>query len=281
MRTYDPDKISISSFAAVKNIVSEKQVELYLHSPNQYIWENHKEYLQKVSWRKWILFNKLIPKLRKRDTKHRSYTSIFANSEYTKQTAIALYGSEFEKTKVKYPQLEKEFYQTDPVRSPKEYFIYVWRLTRLVKEVDTIIELFNQTWLPLIIMWSGPDEDYLKSLAWPTITFIWRVTEVSEKIKIIKYARWLVNLSKESCGIATMEALSLGVPVFGYDAWWTKELVGEESGILVSDKKLSTLKRSLLDFSQGAYSRNLIKETIQQKLLKSLEDRWTNPWSNI
>jgi glycosyltransferase involved in cell wall biosynthesis len=66
------------------------------------------------------------------------------------------------------------------------------------------------------MMGSGPDETYLKSIAGPSIIFIGRIKDIDEKIKIISKAKGLINLTKESYGIGTVEALLLGVPVFGY-----------------------------------------------------------------
>jgi hypothetical protein len=60
IRKFWPKKIIISSFAIAKNIefckvgshfVKEDErphIELYLHSPMQYIWSHHNEYIQKL-----------------------------------------------------------------------------------------------------------------------------------------------------------------------------------------------------------------------------------------
>ncbi|MDP2669724.1 MAG: hypothetical protein Q8O99_01590 [bacterium] len=45
----------------------------------------------------------------------------------------------------------------------------------------------------------------------------------------MKQARGLINLAKESCGMATMEALALGVPVFGYDDGGTIERIDDSN----------------------------------------------------
>ena len=55
--------------------------------------------------------------------------------------------------------------------------------------------------------------EYAKSIAGPTIIFLGLITDVQEKIDIMKHAKGLINLAKESFGIATAESLCLGVPV--------------------------------------------------------------------
>lgn len=241
-----PRKLIISSFAAVKNIIPYgasrpmTEVILYLHSPNQYIRENYDEYRNKFASRQRLIFDSIVPYLRTRDSKHRQYNTVITNSEYTAQLAQTHY--KIQHSLIQYPLLDPKFATTVPAASPRDYFLYLGRLTTFVREVDKIIELCNALHIPLIIAGSGPDEAYLKSIAGPTITFVWSITDVDEKIELIKYARWLINLSLESCGIATMEALALWVPVFGYNAGGTAELVWPDQWVLVHSKESKSLK---------------------------------------
>jgi glycosyltransferase involved in cell wall biosynthesis len=67
-------------------------------------------------------------------------------------------------------------------------------------------------------MGDGPDREKLQNLAGPTITFLGHRSDPDEKYELLRRAKGLINITKESCGIVTMEALALGVPVFGYNA---------------------------------------------------------------
>lgn len=67
--------------------------------------------------------------------------------------------------------------------------------------------------------------EYAKKIAWPSIMFIGHISDKKQKAQIIKNATGLINLAKESFGIATLEALALWVPVLGFAKWGTKELV--------------------------------------------------------
>ena len=248
-----PSHIIISSFAAAKNIIpywvskpNNMEVILYLHSPNQYIRENHSEYRKKFSSRQRIIFDRIVPYLRTRDSKHRQYNKVMTNSKYTAGLANKYYG--IQHTTVLYPLLHEKFTTTQPASMSRNYFLYLGRLTTFVREVDVIITLFNELQLPLLIAGSGPDAQYLKSIAGPTITFVWSVTDIDTKIDLIKHARWLINLSLESCGIATMEALALWVPVFGYNAGGTAELVWPDQWVLVESKDGESLKKWFAKF---------------------------------
>jgi hypothetical protein len=119
--------------------------------------------------------------------------------------------------------------------------------------------------IPLIVMGSGPDELYLKSIANPWIIFIGWIKDVDEKIKIISQSKWLINLTKESYWIGTVEALLLWVPVFGYGEWATAELVDEDCGVLVANKKHHTLVEWFKKFMSTQRDRKMISKRIREK----------------
>ena len=104
-------------------------------------------------------------------------------------------------------------------------------------------------------MGSGPDEAYLKSIAKSNIIFVGWMGEVSERIKIMSQAKWLINLTKESFWMGTAESLLLGVPVFGYAQGATPSLVNENSGVLVTHKDISTLKKEFTRFAEKQWNR--------------------------
>lgn len=145
--------------------------------------------------------------MRKRDLKFTKFDRVYANSKYTAKVAEELYG--IRNIQVKYPRIPNTFFLPAVQETPLEYYLYVGRLVNFVRETDKIIRLVNEMKVPLIVMGSGPDEVYLKSIAGPSIIFIGWITDVDEKIKIISQAKGLINLTKESYGIGTVEALLL------------------------------------------------------------------------
>ena len=90
---------------------------------------------------------------------------------------------------ISYPPINHKFATAEIVEEPLSYFIYVGRLVNFVRETDVIIKLFNELGLPLIMMGSGPDGLYLKSIAKPNIIFIGWITDIEERIKIMSQAR--------------------------------------------------------------------------------------------
>lgn len=201
---YTPPKVVISSFAIAKNLSFCKTeysgtfnpiVSLYLHSPMQYIRSHYDEYIQKITWYKAKIFKYITPKLRKRDKKFTKYDDVCSNSDYTAQLAKNIYGID---SKIKYPKIDQTFLNSSVNLSPNSYYLYVGRLVKFVKELDKIIHLFNEIKQPLLVMWSGPDEEYLKSITKWNIIFIGWIQDPTEKMNIMKNATWLINITKES-----------------------------------------------------------------------------------
>lgn len=274
-----PDKTIISSFAAVKNIVEptkkisskilkngkqRAKTTLYLHCPMQYIWENYEDNIKKLRFPIKQLYQLASNYLRPRDLQERHYDTVFCNSKYTAKLAKKLYNIDGQ---VRYPSIDNAFIQTQVVVEPKNYFVFVGRVQRYVREIDKVIELCNKLMIPLIVLGDGPDMEYAKTIAWNSIVFVGQIIDVEEKINIIKQSRGLINLAKESYGIATMEALSLGVPVFGYNAWGTQELVNETSWVLCNSKDANTLYTTMHLFLNKNFDRQQIAKETREKLI--------------
>lgn len=266
IKKFWPEKVVISSFAVAKNISLSTfhfplSTKLYLHSPIQYVRSHHDEYSQKIRWRKWLLFRFIVPRLRKRDKKFTKFDECIANSKYTAGLAKEIYDMD---CKIKYPKMDEKYFLANFSSAVMPYFVYVGRLVNFVKECEVIIRLFNETWSPLIMIGSWPDELYLKSIAKENIMFVGR--NPNWMIDIIRNAKWFINLTKESFWMWTAEALLLWVPVLGYNQWWSVELVDSDSGILVSDKNIDTLKNALIKFNETNRDRKVIAENIRKKL---------------
>ena len=266
IRKRKPDEIQISSFAIAKNITPIEWVPtyLYLHSPMQYIWSHYEEYNKKLTGFKNKLFNLLVPRLRKWDKKYTNFTSVSCNSEYTKKLAEEIYW--VKNAKIKYPKISDTYWFNGISHSPLPYCVYVGRLVNFVRETGVIIKLFNELKLPLIVIGSWPDEMTLKAMAWDTIIFTWWNPEGMQDI--IRDSSWLINLTKESFWIWTVEALLMWVPVFWYSEGATSELVDEKCWVLVDSKDMEVLKEWLKKFLEKEWNRKEISESIREKLLK-------------
>jgi glycosyltransferase involved in cell wall biosynthesis len=221
VRKFQPSRVVISSFAIAKNLdffvrtgqatvpTHNPSTKLYLHSPMQYIRSHREEYLAKFTGRKKRLFSFLVPRLQKWDKQFTQFDEILFNSHYTQQLAKEIYGME---GKMSYPKINDTFYYAGVNLQPQEYFVCVGRLVNFVRECALIIKAFNELKFPLLMIGSGPDERYLKSIAGDNIIFLGRLSP-EETQKIVRNAKGMINLTKESFGMGTAEALLMGVPV--------------------------------------------------------------------
>lgn len=263
IQRYIPHKISISSFAIAKNIDQKNiKTSLYLHSPMQYIRSHNDEYTEKLKGRRGKLFKRITPRLKKWDMKFTKFDEVYANSKYTAELAKKIYGIN---ATVKYPKVSMDSWLVTHNSLP--YYIFMGRIVNFVKETDKIIQLFNQSKDPLLIVGNWPDEIYLKSIANNNIIFIDRIKDEKAKLDILKNAKWFINLTKESFWISTVEALLLGVPVFGYNQWATPELVDKDSWILVDKKDIHTLITKFDEFKNKQRDKETIIKNITKKLV--------------
>ena len=229
---FNPDLVIISSFAIAKNINVNAPCVLYLHSPMQYIWSHYEEYLNnpyfKNSKLKKLIFMLSSKYLRKWDKRYTNFSKIFFNSYYTKSCFEKFYNIKAN-WEVLYPNVViPEYKKIDVFKKynlPAKYYIYIWRTVRFVKKLDKIINYFNKTWENLVVVWDGPDFDFLKSLAKSNIKFLWYIWEESDDYwNLLENALALVNFTKESFGIVNYNAILMWKPVICLPHWAIKEM---------------------------------------------------------
>lgn len=267
IKRFWPERMVISSYAIAKNVKIPdtcKHTKLYLHSPMQYIRSHREEYIWKFKWWKKKLFTSIIPRLQKRDKSFTKFDEVIFNSNYTAWLAKEIYCMEW---KVKYPKIKDCFYLSTPTNEVQNYFVCVGRVVNFVREVWLIIKTCNETKTNLLIIWSWPDENELKAIAWDTIIFLWWLPH-EESLKIIRNAKWLINLTKESFWMWTAEALLLWVPVIWFNEWWSVELVDKDSWILIDKKNISELKKAIQTIEWKEWNRRKISESIRERLGK-------------
>lgn len=270
------DRIIISSYAVAKNIIIPNGYHstIYFHQPMHYIWTLYDAYVWSMHWWKKKLYQFITPRLRRRDSKPRLYDVIYANSESTKQQIKKFYFPLLSpKIEIIHPPIAEQFFHESVVNKPDNYFFYINRLTKLFKHLDRIILLCNKYNIPLLIAWDGPDKAYLQSIAWPTITFVWRIKDINDKITLMKKSRWVLNIAHESFGIVTAEALLLWVPVFGYNGWATPELVDKKSWILVPSIDVNDMSPYFEEFVMMDFDRQQIQNNAMKLLMKKQEFR--------
>lgn len=129
-----------------------------------------------------------------------------------------------------YPAVDlKEF----PLQTNKQdYFLAINRLVK-GKGTEVIIQAANKTGIPLTVAGTGPELEYLKSIAHKNIKFVGWVSD-AKRVELIQNAKALILAAEdEDFGITSIEAQSSGTPVIAPNSGGFQEtVVDTKTGIL-------------------------------------------------
>lgn len=202
--------ISVTSESAKGIITSSKQKHIcILLTPTRYLWSGNKEYFSNKLFK--FIFRPVIFYLKKWDiTASRKPDTLVAISKEVQRRIKKYYNLD---SILLYPAVTR-LNNSSVKRIEKKYYLLVSRLVSY-KKVDLAIHAFNKLNKKLIIIGSGRQEKYLKSIAKPNITFLGRLTD-SELANYYESAKALIFPQKEDFGLTAIEAQTFGTPVIAY-----------------------------------------------------------------
>lgn len=135
------------------------------------------------------------------------------NSEIVKRRVVRYWGVSEEKIRVVYPPVPTHNYSPDEAAT-EDFYVTLSRLD-WHKDIDGIVEAFNQLDERLLIAGDGPERERLERKAGNNIEFVGFVDE-EEKRRLLSQAKAFVfNGRDEDFGIAPVEALAAGTPLLG------------------------------------------------------------------
>lgn len=150
---YHPDQVRISSANISKNISTPKKTKkwLYLHSPMMYIQKAFHTSRKNLPLPAQYLLRIRTPFLRRWDTHTRQYNQVRVNSQHTQKQAYEQYQIRAE---IAYPYIDYQSASPLTITSiqKEKYFLYVGRLVKNLRHVDSMIQLANRNKIPLIIV---------------------------------------------------------------------------------------------------------------------------------
>lgn len=236
---YDLIISSSHSFSSKSVIASPRSLHIsYIHTPPRYLWGEYSEtrWIQKPVM-KYIL-SPLFTWLRYKDKMGATRPDILVANSKNVQTRIhKYYGRD---SYVVYPPVEIP--QKLPKRNPR-YFLCVSRLVKQ-KGIELAICACNELKEALVIVGTGAQEKYLRSIAGSTIQFLGFVPD-KDMTSVYAGAKALLYPSiEEDFGLSPVEAMAHGVPVIGFKSGGVKETIIEgKTGIFFKERT----KRSLVD----------------------------------
>jgi len=273
------DLIISSSHCVAKGIIPHPHALhiSYLHSPMRYIWDQYYAYFGNTFGVKKYFIKKQISKLRTWDVSSASRVDYFiANSNFVRSRIWRYYRREAE---VIHPPVDTDFFK--PALNPqRNYFLCVSALVPY-KKVCLLVEAFNQSGQPLIIVGKGSEEKNLKKLAEKNIEFKQNVS-AEELRSLYQNAIAYVYGGIEDFGISFVESIACGTPVIAYKKGGVMDIIKPKTGILYDhqsvkdivkatrliqdiDYESSYLHEESLRFSRQAF-RNQFKSSVQEKL---------------
>jgi len=131
-----------------------------------------------------------------------------------------------------------------------DYFLTGGRLEG-GKNFELIVRACAQEKLSLKVYGSGGKEEFLRSLAGPTIEFLGRVTD-EEKFQLLAGCRAFIAAAEdEDFGITPVEAMAAGRPVIAYRGGGYLETVVEgKTGVFFKEPTVEGLVRGIGDFRE-------------------------------
>ena len=116
----------------------------------------------------------------------------------------------------------------------------------------------NHLSIRLKIIGDGAQRPELEKIAGKTIEFLGKISD-EEVVKVYEQARGFLMPQKEDAGIAPLEALAAGIPVFGLGKGGLLEVnIDGVTGRFFSEETDESFERSFLDFDheigEGRYN---------------------------
>jgi glycosyltransferase involved in cell wall biosynthesis len=165
-------------------------------------------------------------------------------------------------SKIIYPPVDTEFYT--PGREEREDYYLVVSSMVPYKKVDVAVRAFNKTGRKLKIIGSGPELNYLKSIAKDNISFFnWCEKDILRKH--YRKCRALLFPGKEDFGIVPVEAMACGCPVIAYKEGGAAESVIEgRTGVFFDRQNPENLNRAVENFKDHDFKSEIIRKRAEE-----------------
>lgn len=246
LSSYDLIISSSHSFSSKSIIAPTNVVHIsYIHTPPRYLYDEYNE----TRWIRHPLARTLLKPIfswmqRKDYAAAQRPNVLIANSKTVQERIKRYYNRD---SIVIYP----------PVRIPQktilrerklQYFLCVSRLVRQ-KGVDLAVRTCTKWNLPLVVVGTGPQEIYLRSLARPTVRFLGFVPD-NKIAGVYRKAKALLYCARdEDFGIVPVEAMAHGVPVIAHNSGGIRETVIDgKTGTLFDEHNIDALVRAIQRF---------------------------------
>jgi glycosyltransferase involved in cell wall biosynthesis len=239
--------ISVSHCVA-KNVGAPVGVNhlCYCLTPPRYAWDQYDRYFGSSRFN--LFFKQIMKLLRKWDIEgSKRVTEFIAISDFVSTRIQVCYGR---KAKVVYPPVRTDWIDCVGTVEKKEYFLCANALVPY-KNVDKVIQAFNQMPYDLIVIGSGPEESRLKKISNKNIKFLGFV-DSNQLAMMYKSSKALIFAAEEDFGMIPVEVLSAGTPVIAFGKGGVLEtsvFLGEnQTGVMFSELTSESISFAVAEF---------------------------------
>lgn len=150
------------------------------------------------------------------------------------------------------PFVDDIFLNTKLVKTNQDYYLVVARLLPY-KNVELVIRTFNQLGTKLIIIGTGPQQNFLKQLANPNVSFIEQASDEVVRQKI-QQSKAIVIAAEEDFGMVSLEGQALGKPIIAYGKGGSLEsVVDGKTGVLFDQLTEESLTTAITKFEKMTF----------------------------
>lgn len=252
----------------------------YCHTPTRFLWSDREYIEQEVPWpvrwpaKLFLWWFKLW------DLRAASQVDVFlANSTETQTRIKKYYGRE---SQVVYPFVDVEFWSQnrDKRQETRDKFFLIAGRLHAHKHNDLVVEVCTELGLQLHVVGAGRDEEHLKSIAGPTVSFLGRVSDQELRTEFAN-AEAYVYPQLEDFGLMPVEAAASGTPTIGINEGGSRETIvpGVTGEWFVRGNK-EELKSILQKWDRNRYSVDrlrehagkFIKEKFRQQIIRHVNE---------
>jgi glycosyltransferase involved in cell wall biosynthesis len=226
----------------------------YCLTPTRYVWRYHQYAererlgrLTRLGLQPFLTYLRMWDRLAAERVDH-----FIAISEEVRRRIGKVYGRE---ATIIHPPVDTGRFQ--PAARVDDYYLLVGRLVPY-RRIDLLVEAFNRLDRPLIIAGRGRDEERLKEMAGPNITFLGYVPD-ADLPDLMARCRAFLFPGEEDFGIAPIQAMAAGRPVIAYAAGGALETVIPGSGALFAQQSVDAIIKAVEAFDTSGVDVSFIR----------------------